>query len=141
MYVWASDTNPATTTRIYIYVYKQIEVQLLTVTTNDPTTLFNKIDEYLIYRLNQLKQEFSNQTYSIKCRILRNHRYSLPMKVYINVSPEPYLDPMNNSFNSLQWHQLCPIVSYLKLEFKFQISKYKLLLPCTHVRLHPQIWE
>ena len=33
------------------------------------------------------------------------------------------------------------VVSYLKLEFKFQISKYKLLLPCTHVRLHPQIWE
>jgi len=58
----------------YIYVYKQIEVQLLTVTTNDPTTLFNKIDEYLIYRLNQLKQEFSNQTYSIKWKILRNHR-------------------------------------------------------------------
>ena len=56
------------------YIYKQIEIQLLTVTANDPTTLFNTIDEYLIYRLNQLKQEFSNQTYSIKCKILRNHR-------------------------------------------------------------------
>ena len=89
-----------------IYVYKQIEVQLLTVTTNDPTTLFNKIDGYLIYWLNQLKQEFSNQTYSIKCKILRNRRYSLSMKVYIGISSEPYLDLMNNPFNSRQWHQL-----------------------------------
>ena len=58
----------------YKHIYKQIEVQLLTVTTNDSTTLFNKIDEYLTYQINQLKLEFSNQTYSIKCKILRNHR-------------------------------------------------------------------
>jgi len=106
-YVCMSIRYKSSNNNTNIYVYKQIEVQLLTVTTNDPTTLFNKIDEYLIYRLNQLKQEFSNQTYSIKCRILRNHRYSLPMKVYIDISPEPYLDPMNNPFTSLQWHLLC----------------------------------
>lgn len=39
----------------YEHIYKQIEMQLLTVTTNDPSTLFNKIDEYLTYPRDQLK--------------------------------------------------------------------------------------
>jgi len=91
----------------YEHLYKQIEMQLSTVTTNDSSSLLNKIEEYLTYRLDQLKLEISNQMHSIKYKLLRNRRYSLSTKKYIGVSPEPYLDLTNNPFNPLQWNQLC----------------------------------
>lgn len=90
----------------YEKICKAIETEVLTSTMNDPLFVLNKIDEYMTYRTYRSKQDLSNKVYSSKHSLLKKRQQSSHAKGKIGVSPEAYLDLMNNPFNSFQWNQL-----------------------------------
>jgi hypothetical protein len=92
--------------QLYENNFKHLETQLLNGATIDGSSIFNKIKEYITYRTNRLKQDIAAKISSSRGKLLQNRQRSSSTKTTIDVSPEPYLDHMNNPFNKLQWNQL-----------------------------------
>ncbi|CAF3586434.1 unnamed protein product, partial [Adineta steineri] len=95
--------------------FKQLEIQLLNRITIDGSSILNKINEYLTYRTNRLKQDILKKISSSRGILLKNRQRSSSTKNMIGVSPEPYLDLIKNPFNRLQWNQLTLGPSYIRL--------------------------
>ena len=72
----------------------------------DGVSIVNRLKEYITYRTIQLKQNISVEISSSRSRLLRNRQRSSSSKNKIGVSPEPYLDLIDNPFNTVQWNQL-----------------------------------
>ena len=72
----------------------------------DGVSIVNRIKEYITYQTIQLKQKTSGEILSSRSRLLRNRQRSSLSKNKIGVSPEPYLDLIDNPFNTVQWNQL-----------------------------------
>ncbi|CAF4162449.1 unnamed protein product, partial [Rotaria sordida] len=95
---------------------KQLEIQLFNINiTNDGVSILNKFKKYITYRTNRLKQDISNKISSSRGILLQNRHRSSLAKNMIGVSPEPYLDLIDNPFNTLQWNQLSLGPSYIRL--------------------------
>ena len=88
--------------------------------TIDGLSIFNKIKEYIIYRTNRLKQDISTKVSSSRGILLQNRRRSSLAKNAIGVSPESYLDLIDNPFNKLQWNQLTLGTVFLFFNLKKQ---------------------
>jgi len=90
----------------YQEVLTQLKSLLLHNTSVYGVSLFNQINQYIIYRTNQLKQDIANKMSAFRRKLLLNRQRSSSTKIMISVSPEPYLDLISNPFNTLQWHHL-----------------------------------
>jgi len=86
--------------------FKQLERQLLKSVTIDGSSVFNKITEYMTYLTHRLKQDISDKISSSRGILIQNRQRSSSAKNMIGVSPEPYLDLIDNPFNTLEWNQL-----------------------------------
>jgi len=86
--------------------FKQLETQLLNSITINGSSVFNTIKEYITYFTNRLQQEISDQVSSSRGILLQNRQRSSTAKHMIGVSPESYLDLIDNPFNTLEWNQL-----------------------------------
>ncbi|CAF1509075.1 unnamed protein product, partial [Rotaria sordida] len=96
--------------------FKELEIQLFNINiTNDGVSILNKFKKYITYRTNRLKQDISNKISSSRGILLQNRHRSSLAKNMIGVSPEPYLDLIDNPFNTLQWNQLSLGPSYIRL--------------------------
>jgi len=91
---------------LYEYEFKQLETQLSNSITIDGISLLNKMKEYIAYRTKRLKQDITEKISSSRGIQLQNRQRSKTTQNMIGVSPEPYLDLLNNPFNTLQWNQL-----------------------------------
>ncbi|CAF3813930.1 unnamed protein product [Rotaria sordida] len=95
---------------------KQLETQLSDINiTKDGESVLNKIKEYISTRTNRIKQEIDDQMSSARGLLLQKRHQSSSAKHMIGVSPEPYLDLIENPFNRLQWNQLSLGPSYIRL--------------------------
>jgi hypothetical protein len=72
----------------------------------DGVSILNKIKQFVTYQTTHLKEGISDKISSFRDRLLQNRQRSSSSKNRIGVSPEPYLDLIDNPFNTLQWNQL-----------------------------------
>ncbi len=86
--------------------FKQLEMQLSNSISIDGVSILNKIKQYITCQTTHLKEDISNKISSSRDTLLRNRQRSSSSKHRIGVSPEPYLDLIDNPFNNLQWNQL-----------------------------------
>ncbi|CAF1196361.1 unnamed protein product [Adineta steineri] len=90
----------------YQEVLKQLESIISNNTNIDGVTLLNKINQYMSYRTNRMKQDVSNKMFAFQRKLRRNHRRSSSTKNMISVSSEPYLDLVSNPFTTTEWQYL-----------------------------------
>lgn len=94
----------------YQFEFVKFETKLvnntITATTNNGSSLFNQIKEYLNYRTNSLIEEINVEMSSYRRIILQNRQRSSSTNNSIGVSPEIYLDLIMNPFNTCLWNQL-----------------------------------
>ena len=90
----------------YQEVLKELENELFKNTSIQGVILLNNINQYMVYRTNQLKQDISNKVITFRNKLLKNRKQSSSTKSMISVSPEPYLDLNFNPFNVLERHHL-----------------------------------
>ena len=116
--------------QLYEKEFKQLEMQLLSNSIPiDGVSIVNRIKEYITYRTMQLKQKISMEISSSRSRLLRNRQRSSSSKNKIGVSPEPYLDLIDNPFNTVQWNQLIlGMISPPRLQINNKMFYYIYLL-------------
>jgi len=75
-------------------------------TMNGSSAIINTIKEYMTYFTNRLKQEIFDQILTSRGILLQNRQCSSLVKNIVGVSPETYLDLIDNPFHTLEWNQL-----------------------------------
>ncbi len=91
----------------YENTFKLLEIQLLqSITSINGSSIVNTIKEYMTYFTNRLKQEICDQISTSRGILLQNRQRSSLVKNMIGVSPETYLDLIDNPFHTLEWNQL-----------------------------------
>jgi hypothetical protein len=76
------------------------------ITINDSSVMIHKIKEYMTSFTNRLQQEIFDQILTSRGILLHNRQRSSSVKNAIGVSPETYLDLLDNPFNTVEWNQL-----------------------------------
>lgn len=92
----------------YENTFKPLEIQLLQglTTMNGSSVTINTMKEYMTCFTNRLKQEISDQIITSRGILLQNRQRSSSVKNTIGVSPETYLDLIDNPFHTVEWNQL-----------------------------------
>lgn len=88
--------------------YLKLKSYLLKNYTTDNTSYLKQIQEYINYRILNLKNDIYDKMSSFRKIILQNRQRSSikSTKNTIGVWPEPYVDLISNPFNTRQWNYL-----------------------------------
>lgn len=89
----------------YEHIFRQLSNNNTT-TVNNEMIIMNKIQEYVDYHTNKLKQDMSEKMSFFRRKLLKTRQHSSTAKTTVGVAPEPYLDLDKNPFNACQWNQL-----------------------------------
>ena len=95
----------------YQYEFRQLESHIsngssITTTTENPTTLIKKIEDYMANHTKELKEKIYREMSTVRQKLLQDRQRASSSKNMIGVSPEPYLDLISNPFNKCQWEHL-----------------------------------
>ena len=85
---------------------KTTQVMNQTTTATTSLTLLDHIKQYMISKTNKLKQDIYGRMSSFRDKLIQNRQRSSTAKNTIGVSPEPYLDLLQNPFHTCEWNQL-----------------------------------
>ena len=109
--------------------YQQLEISFIaanTTTTTAPTSMLNKLREYVMIQTNRWKQKVHDRMSTFRILLLQNRQRSSIGKTTIGISPEPYLDLDSNPFNKHEWAQLSlgtREIAFLNHNDSFSLSK------------------
>ncbi|CAF5085130.1 unnamed protein product [Rotaria sp. Silwood1] len=91
----------------YQSIWFELQSRLLNDITVNGTVIFNHLNEYMTSEMTKLKSDIRNSVASYRHILLQNRQRSVSSKATIGVSPEPYLDLLENPFNECEWNHLC----------------------------------
>ncbi|CAF4371109.1 unnamed protein product, partial [Rotaria sordida] len=91
----------------YRSIWFELQSRLFNDTTVNGNVIFNHFNEYMTSQINKLKSDIRHNLTSYRHILLQNRQRSVSSKNTIRVSPEPYLDLLENPFNEPEWNYLC----------------------------------
>ena len=90
----------------YQQVLLELESLLLHQTSMNGASLLRDINEYMTCRTHQLAVDVSTKLTRFRRQLLQLRKTIARTKPTIGVSPEPYMDVIENPFNAHEWNQL-----------------------------------
>ncbi|CAF1489078.1 unnamed protein product [Rotaria sordida] len=99
----------------YQSIWFELKSRLFNDTTVNGNVIFNHFNEYMTSQTNKLKSDIRHNLTSYRHILLENRQRSVSSKNTIRVSPEPYLDLLENPFNEPEWNYLCLGPSFIRL--------------------------
>ncbi|CAF1431427.1 unnamed protein product [Rotaria sordida] len=95
--------------------WSELKSLLLNDKTIDGDLILNHLNEYMTSQTAKLKSDIQGNVASYRHTLLQNRQCSVSSKNTIRVSPEPYLDLLENPFNEREWNHLCLGPSVIRL--------------------------
>ncbi|CAF1465655.1 unnamed protein product [Rotaria sordida] len=95
--------------------WSELKSLLLNDKTIDGDLILNPLNEYMTSQTTKLKSDIQDNVASYRHILLQNRQRSVSSKNTIRISPEPYLDLLENPFNEREWNHLCLGPSFIRL--------------------------
>lgn len=90
----------------YQQTLQQLESTLVFLSNSNGVIGLEQIKRYMLYYTDRVKQDVSKKMVATRRKLLHNRQRCTSAKGTVGVSPEPYLDLLENPFNASEWQQL-----------------------------------